>query len=66
MARHDERSDSRERALTLLYEAHSKGISPASTIPLQVVEPDEMACDLVVGVGEHVDRIDALIRSKAQ
>lgn len=66
MTRHDERSDARERALTLLYEAHSKGIAPADTIPIQVVHPDEMTCELVVGVGEHVDRIDGMIRAKAQ
>ncbi|MGA1439492.1 MAG: transcription antitermination factor NusB [Ilumatobacteraceae bacterium] len=66
MARHDERSDARERALTLLYEAHSKGIDPAATIPLQVIEPDQMTCDLVTGVGRHVDRIDVLIRAKSQ
>jgi len=35
MDRPDERSDARERALYLLYEAHSKGIPPAATIDLQ-------------------------------
>ena len=40
MERPDERSDARERALYLLYEAHSKGIAPAATIELQVIEPD--------------------------
>ena len=38
MERPDERSDARERALYLLYEAHSKGIAPGDTIDLQVVE----------------------------
>ena len=31
MARPDERSDAREPALYLLYEAHSKGIEPSAT-----------------------------------
>jgi hypothetical protein len=31
MERPDERSDARERALYLLYEAHSKGIAPVDT-----------------------------------
>ena len=34
MERPDERSDARERALYLLYEAHSKGIPPIDTIDL--------------------------------
>ena len=50
MSRPDERSDSRERALYLLYEAHSKGITPSDALSLQVLEPDEMTIDLVKGV----------------
>ena len=34
--RPDERSDARERALYLLYEAHSKGIAPSDALALQV------------------------------
>lgn len=66
MDRPDERSDARERALYLLYEAHSKGIAPADTIDLQVVEPDQLTQELVRGVGEHLARLDALIGAKAQ
>ena len=66
MLRPDERSDARERALYLLYEAHSKGIAPADTIDLQVVEPDELTCELVVGVGSDVGRLDELIAGKAR
>ena len=47
MERPDERSDARERALYLLYEAHSKGIAPAATIDIQVLEPDELTQELV-------------------
>lgn len=66
MDRPDERSDARERALYLLYEAHSKGIEPSATIDLQVVEPDELTQRLVLGVGSAVARIDEHIAAKAK
>ncbi len=66
MDRPDERSDARERALYLLYEAHSKGIDPADTIDLQVIEPDELTQRLVRGVAEHAARLDELIAAKAK
>jgi transcription antitermination protein NusB len=66
MHRPDERSDARERALYLLYEAHSKGIAPATTIDLQVVEPDELTQTLVRGVDTHLARLDELIAARAQ
>jgi transcription antitermination protein NusB len=66
MERPDERSDARERALYLLYEAHSKGIAPADTIDLQVVEPDELTQDLVRGVDANLSRLDELIAAKAK
>lgn len=65
MHRPDERSDARERALYLLYEAHSKGIDPADTIELQVVEPDEMTRQLVLGVGRTLAVLDEHIAAKA-
>ena len=66
MQRPDERSDARERALYLLYEAHSKGIAPADTIDLQVIEPDELTQELVRGVGEHIDALDEQIGARAK
>ena len=66
MERPDARSDARERALYLLYEAQAKGIEPAATIELQVIEPDAMTTDLVVGVGARVAEIDAAIADKAR
>lgn len=66
MLRPDERSDARERALYLLYEAHSKGIAPADTIELQVIEPDALTKELVIGVGADVGRLDDLIAAKAK
>ena len=66
MDRPDERSDARERALYLLYEAHSKGIAPADTIDLQVVEPDALTQELVRGVDEHLAALDQQIAAKAK
>ena len=66
MDRPDERSDARERALYMLYEAHSKGIAPAATIDLQVVEPDELTQELVRGVDRLLADLDAQISAKAK
>lgn len=66
MQRPDERSDARERALYLLYEAHSKNIAPVDTIDLQVIEPDELTQELVRGVGAAMVAIDELIAAKAR
>jgi N utilization substance protein B len=66
MERPDDRSDARERALYLLYEAHSKGIAPGDTIDLQVIEPDELTQELVRGVGDHIERLDREIDSRAK
>jgi transcription antitermination protein NusB len=61
----DRRSDARERALYLLYEAETKGISPVDALELQIVEPDEMTATLIKGVAEHRDRLDAAIAARA-
>ena len=66
MERPDERSDARERALYLLYEAHSKGIAPAATIDIQVLEPDELTQELVRGVDGNLPQLDELIAAKAK
>ena len=66
MERPDERSDARERALYLLYEAHSKGIPPAATIDIQVLEPDELTQELVRGVDGNLAQLDDLIAAKAK
>jgi N utilization substance protein B len=64
-ARPDPRSDARERALYLLYEAEAKGISPVDALELQIVEPDALTTTLVEGVAEHGSRLDELIAAKA-
>jgi transcription antitermination protein NusB len=62
----DERSDARERALLLLYESASKGVSPLETIDAQVQRPDLMTRELVIGVAEHQERLDAEIAAHAK
>jgi N utilization substance protein B len=63
--RPDRRSDARERALYLLYEADAKGISPVDALELQIVEPDEMTTLLIRGVVEHRERLDSAIAARA-
>ena len=65
LPRPDERSAARERALYLLYEAQSKGITPAEAMEVQVIEPDELTQLLVRGVADHVDRLDEAIERRA-
>ncbi|MEJ7584109.1 MAG: transcription antitermination factor NusB [Acidimicrobiales bacterium] len=60
------RHDARERALGLLYEAESKGTTPAEVVAALPVAPDTYAADVVVGVGTHMDAIDELLRRFAR
>jgi N utilization substance protein B len=62
----DERSDARERALILLYEAESKSIAPSDVVDAQVLIPDELTRTLVAGVQSNGREIDDLIASHAK
>jgi transcription antitermination protein NusB len=64
--RDDSRSEARERALTLLYEAESKGLTGRDTVEALPVKPDDLAVLLVEGVDDHRDRLDQLIISHAK
>ena len=55
------RREARERALALLYEAEAKGESGADVLDAQPIAVEEFAADLVGGVADHVDDLDALI-----
>lgn len=57
----DPRSVARESALTLLYEAESKGVTPRDVIDAQVIPVDQVVRFLVLGVMEHQSEIDASI-----
>ena len=62
----DERSDARERALHLLYEAQSKGISVEQVINAQVVEPEELVLVLARGAESSSTQADELIEGKSR
>ncbi|CAB4701290.1 MAG: transcription antitermination factor NusB [Actinobacteria bacterium] len=62
----DERSDARERALILLYEAESKSMAPTDVAEAQVLVPDELTRLLVTGVEQHGREIDDLIAAHAK
>jgi N utilization substance protein B len=56
------RSDARERALALLYEAEMKGEPGAAVVAALPVPPDPYAAALVQGVDAERERIDELLR----
>ena len=55
------RSGARERALGLLYEAQSKGLSGTEVMAELPVEPDAYTVEVVRGVSEHLDELDGHI-----
>jgi N utilization substance protein B len=62
----DQRSEARERALLLLYEVATKDVTAAAVLDGQVVRPDALTCELVVGVEEHRERLDEVIAAHAK
>jgi N utilization substance protein B len=64
--REDLRSEARERALTLLYEAEAKGQAPADVLAALPVTPDALAVALVEAVGARAAEIDGLIAANAR
>ena len=55
------RRQARERALSLLYEAETKGVTPAEVLAELPVEPAPFASDLVQGVGDNQAEVDGWI-----
>jgi len=55
------RRESRERALSLLYEAEVKELSPSALLAELPLKPEAFVVDLVQGVDVHQARIDGLI-----
>lgn len=62
--RWDLRSQSREHALTLLYEAATRDLRPREVLAGQVVAPSDLTVLLLEGVDTHRDRLDALIAQR--
>ena len=56
------RRQARERALSLLYEAETKGEAPSDVLAGLPLEPAPFATDLVSGVEGHGEEIDGFIR----
>jgi transcription antitermination protein NusB len=62
----DRRTEARERALALLYEAESKGASPREVLAALPAPADDLAVLLIEGVEDHRARLDDLISSHAR
>lgn len=62
----DERTDARERAMMLLYEADNRRIALSEVIDAQVIEIDPLARQLAEGVASHGDELDAAIAAQAR
>ena len=60
------RREARERALELLYEAYAKGVDVSSVLIGLSVNPDPYAEELVRGVEERAEEINALISKFAK
>ena len=61
----DHRSQAREHALSLLYEAETKGVDGRVVLDGLIVPPDELTRLLVEGVTDHLDDIDRIIADHA-
>jgi len=59
------RHQSRERALTLMYEADLKGESPATVLGALSMAPDPYVTTLIGAVADRSDEIDALVDEAA-
>jgi N utilization substance protein B len=55
------RREARERAMSLLYEAEAKTVTPAALLEELPVVPDPYVVAVLQGVTEHGERIDGLI-----
>jgi transcription antitermination protein NusB len=62
----DRRTEARERALALLYEAESKGTTPRAVLAALPAPADELAVLLVEGVEDERAQLDALITEHAR
>jgi transcription antitermination protein NusB len=62
----DRRSEARERALGLLYEAEAKSLTGRQVIETLPIVPDALAVEIVAGVDDHRDRLDEVIGRHAK
>jgi N utilization substance protein B len=59
------RRRARERALELLYEAETKGLTSTELLAELPVEPDEYAAELVLGVERRAEELNGLLARHA-
>ena len=64
-AREDSRSNARERALHLLYEAEVKGVPTSEVLAAQVLDVDATTSLIVDGITSRASQIDELISEYA-
>jgi len=64
--RFDERTAARERALDLLYEAHSKGITAEQVLAGQALEVPAEVRLLVEGTAQMAEQADELIAARSR
>ncbi|MGZ4767291.1 MAG: transcription antitermination factor NusB [Ilumatobacteraceae bacterium] len=62
----DERSESRERAMMLLYEADSKSVPVSEVLAAQISPADELTTLLVEGVEHNQRLLDEAIAAQAK
>ena len=55
------RREARERALSLLYEADSKQVTPSAVLEELPVPPDQFVVDILRGVEAEWSRIDGIV-----
>ena len=60
------RREARETALGILYAADRRGEEPIKVLAAQPVPPPDYAADVVRGVAENADDLDALIDSYSE
>jgi N utilization substance protein B len=59
------RREARERAVSLLYEAETKGVTPGAVLTELPLPAEPFIAELVTGVGAHLDEVDDLLRAHA-
>ena len=60
------RREARERAVSLLYEAEAKTLTPAEVLAELPLKAEEFTAELVNGVSKNLPEIDELIRSHSR
>jgi N utilization substance protein B len=55
------RSDARERAMHILYEADTKGLSGTQVLDQQLLGVDDLTTHIVTGVASHLNDLDSHI-----